>query len=327
MSVPSSDQSEHCVEPDLLLVHDPTEFGALDHLPTDSGQLLQDFLFRDRPDIERFREQHSQLVDALRRHAKVVYLSELLNASEFSGTAYSLRANPNHVYTHDSMITIPWIANGYIPGNMTKDVRRAEPAVLADVAGRLGLTEITRLPPQLYLEGGDVMPFCYAGKRALLIGYGPRTSQESLVYLRDALMQDDLIDEIIGFALAPWRLNLDGCFFPVTDSLAVCHRDSILTGVQLGPDSRRDIKPIEFFEELGFTIVDATREESYMNQACNFVCLGRKTLVAYGMTDRINSVLRGHGLNVISVDGSELVKGNGGPHCMTRPVYGNGRTS
>jgi arginine deiminase len=39
------------------------------------------------------------------------------------------------------------------------------------------------------------------------------------------------------------------------------------------------------------------------------------------MTDRINDLLRGAGLDIIGMDGDELVKGNGGPHCMTRPVY------
>jgi len=93
MSVLLIDQSEHCVEPDFLLVHDPTEFGALDDLPTEKEQLLQDFLFRELPDVGRLREQHSRFVDALRQHARVVYLSELLDSSGSSVATCSLRAN------------------------------------------------------------------------------------------------------------------------------------------------------------------------------------------------------------------------------------------
>jgi N-dimethylarginine dimethylaminohydrolase len=71
-----------------------------------------------------------------------------------------------------------------------------------------------KMPPELYLEGGDVIPFCYDNKKVLLIGYGPRTSLESLYFLRQTLVKERMVDEIIGFKLADWRLNIDGCFSP-----------------------------------------------------------------------------------------------------------------
>ncbi|NES65481.1 MAG: hypothetical protein F6K24_09570, partial [Okeania sp. SIO2D1] len=33
------------------------------------------------------------------------------------------------------------------------------------------------------------------------------------------------------------------------------------------------------------------------------------------------NLLRQHNVNVIRVQGKELVKGIGGPRCMTRPIY------
>jgi N-dimethylarginine dimethylaminohydrolase len=81
------------------------------------------------------------------------------------------------------------------------------------------------------------------------------------------------------------------------------------------------LDPLPYFKDHGFEIIEATKEESYFQQACNFVCLGTKKLVAYNMTERINEALRTRSFEVIGIEGDELVKGNGGPHCMTRPFY------
>jgi N-dimethylarginine dimethylaminohydrolase len=307
----------------MLIVHDPTDFGAFRDFgsATDNQELLAKFLFREPPDVERLRGQHRHFVEVLRRHVPVRYLADILSGSHFRDFENYLSSNPNYLYTHDALMTLPWAPGGYILGNMKKAVRRDEAAVLARAADQLGLKEIVKIPPHLYLEGGDLIPFCYGGKRAFLMGYGPRTSKETLFFLRETLMSDGIVDEIIGFQLAEWRLNIDGCFFPVSDRIAVAQPDSIVGGLLLGRNRAEPIEPLEFFQRLGFTIIEATREESYLMQACNFVCLDRAILVAYSITERINGLLRAQGLEIIGVPGDELVKGNGGPHCMTRPIY------
>jgi N-dimethylarginine dimethylaminohydrolase len=131
------------------------------------------------------------------------------------------------------------------------------------------------------------------------------------------------VDEIIGFKLAGWRLNIDGCFFPVSDRIIVSHIESILEGISLSRHSVRKIRPSEYFKELGFVVIEATRDESYLLQACNFVCLGQGKLAAYDLTERINNILGDKGLEIIGIAGDQLVKGNGGLHCMTRPIYKN----
>jgi N-dimethylarginine dimethylaminohydrolase len=323
--MPERDFSEYSIKPELLIVHDPTEFDAFQGFSECRGDddLLGKFLFRERPDAGRAHAQHVKFVESLKKHVEVKYLAEILGNSHLPIYEKFLRKNPNHMYTHDAIITIPWVPDGYILANMRKEIRRNEPAVLAKVAEILGLNEILTIPSHLYLEGGDVMPFCYGGKRALLMGYGPRTSIETLYFLREILVTDGIVDEIVGFKLAEWRLNLDGCFFPVSDRMIVSNPGSMLEGILLGRDYTRQINPIEYFRGLGFVIVEATREESYQLQACNFVCLEKGKLAAYNMTERINNILRDRGLEVIGIEGDQLVKGNGGPHCMTRPVYKN----
>jgi N-dimethylarginine dimethylaminohydrolase len=321
--MPFHDLSEHGVTPDLLIVHDPTEFDAFRNFSSarTSDDLLKRFLFRDHAHVEQYHEQHTQFVRTLRTHVQTKYLSELLDQPDLSVHEKFLQDNPNHVFTHDAILTIPWIPKGYFLGNMKMQLRQHEPQILAKVAEKLGLKELVKIPPHHYLEGGDVIPFCDDDKKMLLIGFGPRTSRDTLVFLRDTLIKNGMIDEILGFQLASWRINLDGCFFPVSRDVAVCHRESIIGGVRLQEGDIEEINPLEYLQKSGMQFIEATKEESFRWQACNFVCLGQNRLVAYNMTNRINDILRSHGLVVIGIPGNQLVKGNGGPHCMTRPIY------
>jgi N-dimethylarginine dimethylaminohydrolase len=319
----SEDLSEHCVKPQMIIVHDPTPFTAFDDFLTieDEEAFFSASLFREKPDIQKLHRQHADFVEVLKEHVPVMYLSEILGNSSVPIFEHDLQTNPNHIYTHDAIITIPWVPEGYILGNMKKPIRRDEPIVLAKVAEILGYKEILKIPSDLYLEGGDVMPFCHEGRRVLLMGYGPRTAEKTLFYLQQTLVQDGIIDDIIGLRLAAWRLNIDGCFFPVSEDTIVSHPGSIQGGIRLGRGFMSKLDPISYFKALGFEIIEATVEESYFQQACNFVCLGARKLVAYNMTKRINEALRGKSFEVIGIEGDEMVKGNGGPHCMTRPFY------
>jgi len=320
-----TDMSEHRVTPDLIIVHNPCEFEGFQHFTSanTSDELLEQFLFRDHIDVEHYHDQHTQFVSTLTNHVQTKYLSEILDPTELSSCRASFQNNPNHVFTHDALLTIPWLPNRFILGNMKKPLRRQEAHVLKKMGEKLGLEELVSIPPHLYLEGGDVIPFCYDGKRVLLIGYGPRTSRDTLVLLRETLIKDGKVDEIIGFHLADWRINLDGCFFPVSRNLAVCNPESLVGGMRFQKETVETINPLEYLQKHGMKFIEATKEESYRWQACNFVCLGNNRLIAYNMTERINGILRGHGLEVVSIPGDQLVKGNGGPHCMTRPVYLN----
>lgn len=321
--MPFTDLSEHCVTPDLLIVHDPTEFDAFKKFASahTCDDLLKKFLFRDHTNVEQFHEQHTQFVRTLRTHVRTRYLSELLADTDLSINEKLFHDNPNHVFTHDSILTIPWVPNKYVLGNMKMKLRQHEPSILAKVAEKLGLKELVKIPPHLYLEGGDIIPLCYDDKKVLLIGYGPRTSRDTLFFLRDTLAKNGIVDEIVGFQLASWRINLDGCFFPVCRDMAVCNPESIVGGIRLHNGDIEEGNPLYYFQKHGFRLIEATREESFRWQACNFVCLGENRVVAYNMTERINDILRNRGLEVIGINGDQLVKGNGGPHCMTRPVY------
>jgi arginine deiminase len=56
-------------------------------------------------------------------------------------------------------------------------------------------------------------------------------------------------------------------------------------------------------------------------QACNCFCLGGRRVIAYDLSERVADGLRARDIEVLTVPGRELIKGTGGPRCMTRPLY------
>jgi len=307
---------EWAVRPTAVIVHDPLAAGAFDAL--DPASPPEDFLFRERPDPRRYGEQHAAFVAELRRHlGRVFPLSELAGDHEvWARTARS----PNQVFTRDSLITLPWAPSAYIAARMRPALRRPESRTLEVAVQRLGLTELVRLPEHVFLEGGDVVPFTREGRRTLLVGHGPRSTLEAARFLQESLIPAHL-DEIIAIRLADWRMNLDGGFLPVAEDVVLSDRESILSAMLLDATGEHPFDLWGALRSLGVRVIEVTRAESIYSQACNCVCLGERRVIRYDLCERVARLLERHDVQVHCVPGSELVKGRGGPRCMSRPIY------
>jgi N-dimethylarginine dimethylaminohydrolase len=128
------------------------------------------------------------------------------------------------------------------------------------------------------------------------------------------------IDEIIGIELASWRLNLDGVLVPVAPRAFVTHRGSICRAVRITGSGRDSVDVVEMLRETGMAVIEPTAEES-KREACNNLCVGEGRVVSYDLTPRVHAQFEAAGIEVARVPGHELIKGTGGPRCMSRPVY------
>jgi N-dimethylarginine dimethylaminohydrolase len=311
--------AEFALAPSQVIVHDPVAAGAFRSLDgvRDAGVLEREWLFREPPDPARYAGQHAALVRALEAHVPVRHLAELVGDHAAFACA---RTNPNLVFTRDSIVTLPWAPDGYIAARMKPELRRPEAEALRAALERLGLRELVAIPEGLFLEGGDVIPFEREGRRTLLVGHGPRTSFEAIEFLQGSLLPRHA-DEILAVELAPWRMNLDGGLVPAADDVALAEPQSLLAGLLLDARSRQRVDPLGLLRDLGMHVIEATREESVFAQACNCVCLGERRVVYYDLCPRVAELLRRRDVETILVPGSDLVKGRGGPRCMTRPIY------
>jgi N-dimethylarginine dimethylaminohydrolase len=310
--------AEYEAAPSRVLVHNPAATHSFERLSgVPSSELERRFLFRAIPDRERFAREHAALVSVLQdAGVEVVYLHDVARREHLA----RLDENPNHVYTRDSAITLPWLPGRFIRGAMRKPIRRDEPDVMASALSTLGQSEVPVIGPGLFLEGGDVIPIAREGKRSLLVGFGPRTIRASLETLRDQLMPGAL-DELIGVELVPERMNLDGTLVPVTHDTLLIEPTSIVQSWLIGQHGETSVDIIRLLADGGMEPIQVTRAEATTRQACNCVCLGNRRVVMYDLCARVAQALEARHITVLTIPGAELIKGTGGPRCMTRPIY------
>lgn len=307
-------------KPEAVLVHNPIAVGAFRLIDSisDDARLEEEVLFRHRPNRALYAFQHDAFVATIARHVPhVLHLSEVIPEEP----AFQLCVeNPNQVFTRDSVITLPWLPGGYFRSRLNPSLRRIESETTSAALARLGLREFARLPDSIFLEGGDVIPFAYGDRRCLLVGYGPRSTPSAIDYLQQEFLPR-WADEIIAIHLAPWRMNLDGGFVPVAEDVVVSNMASVCRADLVTENSRTQIDLWKLLGDLKIRVIDTTQEESIYAQSCNCLCLGDRRVVYYDLCPRVAALLEQHDVTVLRVPGSELVKGRGGPRCMSRPIY------
>jgi N-dimethylarginine dimethylaminohydrolase len=306
--------------PRAMIVHDPVAAGAFkafDEIADDSN-LETDLLFRTRPDTALYAAHHAILVRTIAVYIeRVIYLRDLLGAHPSSA---SIAANPNQVFTRDSLITLPWAPKAFFRARLKPPQRHCEPETMKAAVERLGLREVVQLPPEIVHEGGDVIPFAYSGRRSLLVGYGQRSTRQAIDFLQQELLPD-YAGELIAIELAPWRMNLDGGFVPAAEDVIVADISSILSAELVTSQGRFEFDLWEMFGDLGIDVIDTTPEESVYAQSCNCLCLGNRRIICYDLCPRVATSITQKGIDVHTVPGVELINGRGGPRCMTRPIY------
>lgn len=249
--------------------------------------ITEDWLEKgEKSNIEACLREHRELADAYRENGvEVVMMEPKPNL-------------PYQVFARDFGACIP---EGFIMGKFREPVRRGETEVYEAKMKELGIPCVARCTAGAF-EGGD---FWFLDDYTMAHGVIARTDYDGEENIRRQV--HELGYELIPVPALRQNLHLDMCFNIVAEKVAVVCKEALPYNF------------LKMLEKRKFTLIDVPQEGVYRHY-CNLQGIGNDKVITFRNNKIVNEKMEALGLKTIKIDLVEILKGGGGPHCMTFPL-------
>jgi arginine deiminase len=275
----------------ILLKHPRDAFISEENIRTQWRELN----YMSEPDYKNALTEYEEFVGLLKKEIPDIYF---LPKCDQTGL--------DSIYVHDPVLMTE---RGAILCSMGKEQRKGEPEATGNFLSELDIPILGSIKGKGKLEGGDVL---LLNEQTMAVGLGYRTNEDGIRQLKD--LTSDFIDEFYVVPLPHWEgpdnvMHLMSLISLVDYNLAVVYS-------RLLPVPFRDWllrKKIELIE---------IPDSEFGSMAANILALGPRRCLALSGNPLMREMLEKEAMEVIEYRGEEIsLKGQGGPTCLTRPLY------
>jgi N-dimethylarginine dimethylaminohydrolase len=258
---------------------------------TDELGAWREYGWRAQPDASAIAREHEELCALLSDAGAEVVLAD-----------ESVPGDPDAIYAYDPVLIGP---DGAILLRIGKPGRAAEAEALVPALVAAGIPIAGRMAAPATADGGDIF---WLDERTLLAGRGYRTNDAGIAALRALLPGVD----VLAFDLPHLHgrgevLHLMSLVSPLDDDLVVAYPPLL------------PVRLVELFEQRGVEIVEVPENE-FGSMGANVLALAPRVGLALARNRETRRRLERAGVTVLTYEGAELSKGDGGPTCLTRPL-------
>jgi N-dimethylarginine dimethylaminohydrolase len=268
------------------------------------------FNFAAVPNVDKFLQEFDTLVAAFQKMGTEVLLVNEILKDDPEALAY-ISKRSNMTYTRDLAIVTP---KGGVLLGMAIDGRKGDPAMIGRVWDKLGIPTLGQLEPDGLLEGGGIS---YFRGDTVIVGRCDRTNPVGLQKFETYMKQAGL--KRLVTIPCPGAIHIDGFLVFIDKDLTIVDP----FWLNIAPAIIKDLETGQVKEQMMMDFLEKEEVDTIIIgekdgwAAANFVMTAPRQIIGYEWAERVMTEVEKRGGKAIGVPGTELRKGNGGPHCMT----------